>query len=171
MGTRCLIRIFDEDGKPITTIYTQGDGYPDGAPLFIMQYISKRRFRNGIQDTWMDINGMDDLAAHIVVLLKMYFLAPSIRSFSKPVDEFEIPAGFVYIMPADIKNVGEEYEYHIKPIVKKKEPFIEYKGLIVEAYVVNGGKLKRFFKGTPLKYVELFSDRDKAEKIVEEVLA
>jgi len=113
MGTRALIKPLDIYGKPICTIYTQYDGYPDGVPLGVAKYLADRKLVNGIRsgEHFKVVNGMDDLTAQIIAFLKI--------NHTEIMSRYEkgdgLAAGTIYVMPPDTKDVDEEYIYYIYP--------------------------------------------------------
>ena len=113
MGTRALIKPLDIYGKPICTIYTQYDGYPDGVPLDVAKYLSKRKLVNGIGmgEHFKVVNGMDDLTAQIIAYLKQ-IATETMRRVEKGEG---FTAGTIYVMPPEAKDVDEEYIYYIYP--------------------------------------------------------
>lgn len=178
MGTRCLIKVQNLDGKEIVTIYTQHDGYPDGWMLEVARFLSMRKMVNGIQ--YYDvINGMEDLASQIITLLKLrcagiskealgerydgYFMN---RDYDDPVYKM-IVAGGVYVHPAGDMDLDEEWVYYIKPDEEYAKSFYnifgEVKGgVIIEVYKPRNGfasssGLELVWKGTPEEYVKEFT--------------
>ena len=118
MGTRALIKPINERGEEICTIYVQYDGYPDGYPLDVAMYIAKRRLVNGIPigSEFKVMNGMKDLTAQIIALLKAEHtegVKEFLSDMTKDVEGFS--AGTIYIYPPNTKNIGEEYVYYIYP--------------------------------------------------------
>lgn len=146
MGTRALIKPVDENGKVICTIYTQYDGYPDGLPLMVVEYLAKRRLVNGITDHFGEINGMDDLAAQVITLLKNA-VTQSYRS--KPHNKMDVAAGTIYVMPPETEDVDEEFIYYIYPSNGK---------IRVKVVDVLEGK-KVVFDGTVHEYIHKFKRR------------
>lgn len=96
MGTRCLTKVYDHDGKELLCLYRQFDGYPDGHGAELREFLSGMVVTNGLrEDLGKTANGAKCLAAQIVAHFK------------------EAPGGF-YIYPAGSKDVGEEYVYHVR---------------------------------------------------------
>ena len=114
METRALFKVLDYE-KEIVTIYTQFDGYPEGLPLGVAKYLANRRLVNGIApDKYFKVvNGMDDVAAHVVAYLK-HLITESYKKFTGENGEGFI-AGTIYIMPPGTRGVGEKYIYYIYP--------------------------------------------------------
>jgi len=115
MGTRALIKPLDIYGKPICTIYTQFDGYPDGVPLDVAKYLARRKLVNGIgmEEHFKVVNGMDDLTAQIIAFLKIKHTEIMKRYTKEKGDG--LAAGTIYVMPPEAKDVDEEYIYYIYP--------------------------------------------------------
>lgn len=156
MGTRALLRVYDFDGSPICAIYVQFDGYPDGIPLAAMRFIAARKLVNGIGEDWFVFNGMDDLAAQLIAYLKVMHGLNSMRSMKMDIPsgadlEKLIWAGTVYVMPPDVIDAWQEFEYHIKPDGMG--------GVRVEAYAmgVNARPVEMIFSGSPEEYVKKFA--------------
>lgn len=97
MGTRSLTHIHNEnDGKILLTFYNQFDGYPDGWGKELAEFLSGFVVVNGLSgDTGKIANGMGCLAAQIIA-------------------NFKDEPGQFYVYPADSKNCGEEYVYHVR---------------------------------------------------------
>jgi len=181
MGTRALIKVFDVDGEEICTIYTQTDGYPDGWMLDVARFLSERKLVNGF-NKYDVVNGMNDLVAQIVTLLKLkdfevlkhYIMKKKSEYFhNDPSDEVHgmILAGGIYVMPAGTKDVDEEWVYHIKPddayvsAMKGGCLFGVEGGIIIEVYrpieMFNSSNgLKLVWKGTPKEYVDEFGSKE-----------
>ena len=123
MGTRSLVRIFEND-RPLVTIYRQYDGYPTGMGEDIFNILNKGNFTlvNGfgsnskIPETF---NGILCLAAYLIGELK-----------NKKI-------GNVYICPNDSED--EEFVYSI--FVKKDVLNIEIKSCGKVLYI---GRLNEF---------------------------
>lgn len=181
MGTRALIKIQDVDGEEICTIYTQYDGYPDGVMLDVARFLATRDLVNGI--TKYDvINGMDDLAAQVITLLKLKHyecIHPFIKDeesvwlynrSSDPIHKM-ILAGTIYVMRAGTRDVDEEWVYVIKPDVTYKRLFeeVSFNGagskVVIEVYrpikMFNSSNgLKLIWSGYPEEYVKEFGSKE-----------
>jgi len=92
MGTRSLIHILDDDGKVLTTIYRQYDGYPAGMGNDIKENLGGKTVVNGYNDPETQVNGMGCAAAMLIAGLKD-------------------GCGNVYIFEAGASDVGEEFVY------------------------------------------------------------
>ena len=98
MGTRALIRVFD-DAKAATElvcIYRQFDGCVEGLGADIAGILRGKSFVNGIGGDRAVFNGMGCFAAQLIGGLKAG------------------KAGNVYVYPVGSKDVGEEYVYEIR---------------------------------------------------------
>jgi hypothetical protein len=121
MGTRALVRVF-EDEKEIVCIYRQMDGYPEAPGLGgeVRDFIASKSFVNGFGDEkFTAFNGMGCLAAQLVTFLKHTGRHQSKLDGDKWIDipngdSPNIEVGSVYLYPPGAKDVGEEYEYHVK---------------------------------------------------------
>ena len=91
MGTRALLHIKDGENA-LLTIYRQYDGYPEGMGEDIKNIAGHLEIVNGFSDRENKANGMGCLAAQIVAGLKN-------------------DVGNVYIYPAGVSDVWEEYTY------------------------------------------------------------
>ena len=101
MGTRALVRVFDED-KEIVCIYRQFDGYPEALGKEVRDFCESKQVVNGIRgdmDETKIANGMGCLAAQLVAQLKLA-RAPRL--------------GSVYLMAPGTEDVGEEYVYDVR---------------------------------------------------------
>lgn len=108
MGTSGLTVVLDEDNKPITGIYFQSDGYPEGFGITTAKLINKT-IVNGIplNNKSFDIaNGMECLAAQLIRDLKqdiglVYIISPN---------KISIDFGYIYFVCFD--------KYDKKPYIK-----------------------------------------------------
>ena len=111
MGTRSITRVIDNDWgheTPLVTIYRQYDGYPEGHGRDLAEFITSRRFVNGISgDPTKVFNGAGCFAAALITYLKAERGGDSISDGLGG----EIHAGGVYITAPDAPN--EEYNYEI----------------------------------------------------------
>jgi hypothetical protein len=106
MGTRCLTFVYEsykaKNGKivnePIINMYRQFDGYPTGHGAELAEFLNRGRMVNGLIHTKtveeVVFNGMGCLAASMIAHFK------------------QEPGGF-YIHPVNVKDCGQDYEYHI----------------------------------------------------------
>ena len=101
MGTRSTYRIIEKSldyETPICLVYMQYDGYPQGHPMNVANWLSKSRIVNGFNssDEGLVFNGAGCLAARLISLLK------------------EDRIGNCYMEPLDSRgNCGEDYMYDI----------------------------------------------------------
>jgi hypothetical protein len=95
MGTRALVHFYEGDTE-ICCLYRQFDGYPEGLGKELEDFCATRPLVNGYTHREC-ANGMGDLAAQLVCLLK-----------GKPL------AGNVYLYPLGSRDVGEEYTYDVR---------------------------------------------------------
>jgi hypothetical protein len=112
MGTRSLTFVYEKYGqvqKPVINMYRQFDGYPTGHGAELVEFLSGGRMVNGLAQTKtvkeIVFNGMACLAAQLVA-------------------NFKSEAGQFYLHPTDVKDCGQDYEYHI----------YDKDGLYVEVY-------------------------------------
>lgn len=103
MGTRSLTKVYNDEGKPICTIYRHMDGYPSGHGQVLADWLAQKVIVNGIGSTWpgkdegkQPANGMGDLAAQLVCYLK---------------SDSEI--GGIYLYQPNIGDLGQDYSYHV----------------------------------------------------------
>jgi len=118
MGTRAVVRVKDERGKPLAAVYIHYDGYPEGALLWPLSILARKHYTNGFTDPLASINGMDDFMAQLVALLKLQDTLIHFRMRGKEpsIDDIvSITAGDVYIVPPDVGDVLQEYEYEFYP--------------------------------------------------------
>ena len=135
MGTRSTYRIIEKHGEEqdqLALIYVQYDGYPQGHPMRIAEWLSGATVVNGFNSTTPSLafNGAGCLAARMVGYLK------------------EDTIGNVYLYPFKYRgNSGEDYMYDI--VVYENEPRIE-----MIAYDYNDNKI---FEGTPQQFANQFA--------------
>ena len=110
MSTRAVVKIYDEEGKALCTVYKHWDGYPEGM-LPLLDEFAKKIIVNGIpgdlENASYIANGMGCLAAQIIEALKQ-------------------KVGDVYIVHNDA-DVWQEYEYIFKFDGYDKPPKFEVK--------------------------------------------
>ena len=107
MGTRSLTRFIEtyehkyKNGKkkivskPITCVYRQYDGYPDGHGKELADFLNSGEMVNGIGSTDKRVfNGLGCLAAQFI-------------------KEFKDGAGNIYIHEPDSKDCWEQYVYEV----------------------------------------------------------
>ena len=99
MGTRSLTFVYEKYGDkqlPIINMYRQMDGYPSGHGAELAEFLSGFNIVNGYNsDTpTKSANGMGCLAAQLVA------------NFKKGIGQFRLE-------PAEARDCGQDYEYHI----------------------------------------------------------
>ena len=99
MGTRSLTFVYEKYGDkqlPIINMYRQMDGYPSGHGAELAEFLNGFGLVNGYKlDTpTKTANGMGCLAAQLVA------------NFKKGIGQF-------YLEPAEARDCGQDYEYHI----------------------------------------------------------
>ena len=149
MGTRCLTFVYEKYGqvqKPVVNMYRQYDGYPTGHGAELAEFLSGGRMVNGLAQTKtvkeIVFNGMGCLAAQMVTNFK------------------QTPGGF-YIHPVDVRECGQDYEYHVS---EKKD------GLYVEVYycgcnmfgVSSGEESQLIFQGYLKEFTEFCKEKETA---------
>lgn len=137
MGTRSTYRIIEkreEDVQDeIALIYVQYDGYPEGHPLSVAEYLSSGTLVNGYDSSMpsLTFNGAGCLAARLIGFLK------------------QDKTGNVYLYPSRFRgNSGEDYLYDI--IVNSESNYIEMV-CYTNGYDYPANEL---FRGTPQDFVE-----------------
>ena len=96
MGTRSLVYVIDEKKNILATIYRQYYGYPEGMGYDLYNVLAGRKLCNGFNsdtDYKEYSNGMGDLAAYIVHVLKDV-----------------CPIGNVYLYPQPEKSLSKNKE-------------------------------------------------------------
>ena len=95
MGTRALVKVYDEGNDVVSCIYSQWDGYPSGLGVDLAAFLNSIKLVNGYTGKEMGpvANGMGCLAGQLVVHLK------------KQVGS--------YYMVSPNQDHGEEYTYDI----------------------------------------------------------
>ena len=149
MGTRSLTFVYEKYGqvqKPVVNMYRQYDGYPTGHGAELAEFLSSGRMVNGLAQTKtvkeIVFNGMGCLAAQMVTNFK------------------QTPGGF-YIHPVDVRECGQDYEYHVS---EKKD------GLYVEVYycgcnmfgVSSGEESQLIFQGYLKEFTEFCKEKETA---------
>ena len=105
MGTRSLTFVYNtykaKNGRavhrPIINLYRQYDGYPEGHGQELVEFLKQFTLVNGLggEPKARTANGMGCLAAQLVSNFKGN------------------EAGQFYLYPTDVKDCGQDYEYHI----------------------------------------------------------
>lgn len=146
MGTRSTFRVLEtgkEDGKDwkatIMLMYMQYDGYPEGRPMEVAEFLNRGKLVNGIGVDRNEVifNGAGCLAAQLV-------------------SKFKDGAGGVYLYaPSNRGKSWEDYLYDIIIHEGKSIKMIAYDNNTEcgpNAYV----KVKKFFEGTPEEFIKKF---------------
>lgn len=116
MGTRSVLAVKDEDGKPYVKIYRQMDGYPTGRGQAIKDAFGKARFCNGISI------GKDDDATNLHNGMGC-FAATVVKTEKEGI-------GSIYLYNGPV--TGEEWGYVLKPTGIAESQ--EVTGLSLEVY-------------------------------------
>lgn len=94
MGTRSLTFVYDND-EVVVNMYAQYDGYPEGHGKELADFLVPLTLTNGFSgDTTNLANGMGCLAAQLIA-------------------RFKVGCGGHYLYPADARDCGQDYEYHV----------------------------------------------------------
>lgn len=149
MGTRATYRFTetyrydDKDGiekrgnNHYGLIYTQYDGYPEGVPMGIMEFIAAGKVVNGlgVGDNGLVFNGMGCLMAQVI-------------------SEFKDGPGYLYMSPLSHRGKsGENYLYDII-LGDDREITIEVRE--------NYGRKPKIFSGSLTQYIENFKQKENA---------
>lgn len=99
MGTRSLTFVYEKYGDkqlPIINMYRQYDGYPTGHGAELAEFLNGFNIVNGYNSDKpkKTANGMGCLAAQLVA------------NFKKGIGQFRLE-------PAEARDCGQDYEYHI----------------------------------------------------------
>lgn len=106
MSTRSLTRIYEYgETAPLVTIYRHCDGYPSGMGADLGEFCAGLRITNGISgDSTRTANGAECFAALLIGHLKGG------------------EVGNVYLMPAKVRDAGQEYEYTVTISAEDRAP-------------------------------------------------
>jgi len=178
MGTRGLLVVYGHGNNKrkytrIATMYVMYDAYPDGFMCLLCEYLKDRVIRNGISNTYANINGMDDLASIIVSYMK--YLASTWQKEDRPNKTPLIPSGYIYLIPNNtkVRETDADFVYYLYPpegyeklydmsMITTQSPTewleIPFMAVRVRAYKYDwhNGKLKLLFNGTMGKYYEKY---------------
>lgn len=124
MGTRSIVK-FVEDGDVIVQIYQQYDGYPSGVGKELAKFLAPFTIVNGFghgDDTGKTANGVGCLAAQFIA-------------------KFKTDVGGLYVISANVKNAGQDYEYTVD---QNKN---------IECFSIGSSK-KKLFSGTPEAFLK-----------------
>lgn len=141
MGTRHTYRIIEtyksnskdlgQVEEPICLIYGQYDGYPDGTPLRVANFLAKGKMVNGYGsgDNGLVFNGTGCMTAQLIAELKE-------------------GTGNIYVQSLNSRgNSGEDYMYDIIND-------FDTKSIVIVGYDWEG---KEFFRGSPAQYLEKYA--------------
>jgi len=117
MATRAIVRVYNEDNRPLCTIYKHWDGYPEGLGETLREFLSGRKVVNGIPGWGATVRSV----AEAPIANTMAGLAAQLICFLKS----ESPVGDVYVYPPNYSDVGEEYVYHVRFAGLGKEAQLE----------------------------------------------
>ena len=121
MTTRGLIQIYDQihekngdEQRLLTNIYVHGDMYPkNGIMCDVFKFLGNKTLSSGFmpKKIFIQVNGMDDLAAQIITYLKSSY-STSMKRLGY--DGGDIAAGYVYIYPnIKLRDLDVRYIYKI----------------------------------------------------------
>jgi hypothetical protein len=121
MTTRGLIQIYEKNGdgdkqRLLTNIYVHGDMYPNGVMCDVFKFLSNKTLASGYEPKkiFMQVNGMDDLAAQIITYLKNGHATLMKRLYGGGDIGGDIAAGYVYIYPnVKLRDLDVRYIYRI----------------------------------------------------------
>jgi hypothetical protein len=140
MGTRHTYRIIErhtEEGKTkdskLVLIYAQYDGYPNGRPLDVANFLSKGKLVNGygpVGEGETVFNGCGCMTAQLIAHLKT-------------------GTGGVYIEP--MASRGKSWEEYLYDII------VEGPSITIVGYE-NNKRPKEFFRGTPAEYITRYKE-------------
>ena len=116
MGTRSLTHIMSEEGKMLSTLYAQWDGYPSGMGAILGRLCTRLCLCNGIvpQDRKGHSNGMENLVPLLYHGLVEHHRRESERMAKRLSDPtYRSKVGSYYAQVPGTRDVGEEYVYRI----------------------------------------------------------
>lgn len=96
MGTRSITVVYDEQERPLVTMYRQFDGYIAGHGRDLAEFLDGRSLVNGIGSNTPEkaSNGMGCLAASLI-------------------DYFKDDIGNIYLLSSPDEDWGQEYIYKV----------------------------------------------------------
>jgi hypothetical protein len=129
MGTRSTTTFVNMNGEKIAKIYAQYDGYPDGFPYYVKDFIKNGMLGNGISGEpklGEFFNGFDCLTASVIA-------------------HFKVKPGYIYMMNPNGEQ-SEEFNYIITEAGPGKVMFecleVEHKHPYNEIVDLNKGRKK-----------------------------
>jgi hypothetical protein len=146
MGTRSLTFVYEKYGqiqKPVCNMYRQFDGYPTGHGAELAEFLNGGKLVNGLGADEKNIvfNGMGCLAAQMISHFK------------------QTPGGF-YIHPTDVRDCGQDYEYHVSE--KKNGLYVEVYNCGCNFFGVSGDTHELIFQGNLKEFTEFCKEKETA---------
>ena len=146
MGTRSLTFVYEKYGqiqKPVCNMYRQFDGYPTGHGAELAEFLNGGKLVNGlgVDRDKLQFNGMGCLAASMV------------SHFKKE------PGGF-YIHPTDVRDCGQDYEYHVSE--KKNGLYVEVYNCGCNFFGASGDTHELIFQGSLKEFTEFCKEKETA---------
>jgi len=148
MGTRSLTFVYEKYGqiqKPVVNMYRQFDGYPTGHGAELAEFLNGGRLVNGLIHTVTAneavYNGMGCLAASMVAHFK------------------KTPGGF-YIHPTEVRDCGQDYEYHVSE--KKNGLYVEVYYCGCNMFGSSGDSQELVFQGYLKEFTEFCKEKEVA---------
>lgn len=163
MGTRSLTFVMDHKFQPCVCIYRQFDGYPTrtGMGWDSYNFLANRNKVNGISypSSWKQTsNGMEDLAAQLVMYLKMkrYSRVGNVYLYSPPrlyKDNYEGREKYKLYLCKFALDCAGEYSYFIYPV--------ESGGIEISIHELHyEGQVNILYQGPPEGMAERFEYKD-----------
>lgn len=114
MSTHCLIRVFDEQGEEICTIFKWHDGDPGSVEGEAGSFLRGRVVTNGIavRKDFKCFSGMNDVASSLIAFLKNQCTVTLKNVLKCEVDPVDVAAGGIYVFPSGYE-AGVSFEYHV----------------------------------------------------------
>ena len=146
MGTRSLTFVYEKYGqiqKPVCNMYRQFDGYPTGHGAELAEFLNSGELVNGlgVDEKNIVFNGMGCLAAQMISHFK------------------QTPGGF-YIHPTDVRDCGQDYEYHVSE--KKNGLYVEVYNCGCNFFGASGDTHELVFQGSLKEFTEFCKEKETA---------
>jgi hypothetical protein len=124
-------------------MYRQFDGYPTGHGAELAEFLNGGKLVNGlgVDRDQLQFNGMGCLAASMVSHFK------------------EEPGGF-YIHPTDVRDCGQDYEYHVSE--KKNGLYVEVYNCGCNFFGASGDTHELIFQGSLKEFTEFCKEKETA---------
>jgi hypothetical protein len=124
-------------------MYRQFDGYPTGHGAELAEFLNGGELVNGlgVERDQLQFNGMGCLAASMV------------SHFKKE------PGGF-YIHPTDVRDCGQDYEYHVSE--KKNGLYVEVYNCGCNFFGASGDTHELIFQGSLKEFTEFCKEKETA---------